>query len=189
MVSFHINDVGILIIIIIIMLILSGIFSGLDLGLMGISIEELDIFISDNNNINSKYALLIKPIRKKSNWLLCTLLFGNVICNTTIAILITSYFNYNNNLISFIITTIIIFLFGEIIPQTIILKYSLYISYKLRFIIYFFMYLFSILTYPISIILNYILGYEFENTLSNKELQKLIDINTIKQKSNMNMNE
>lgn len=74
--------------VIIILVLLSGIFSGLNLGLMSLDPLELQILVKSGTKNEQHYASLIYPVRKHGNFLLCTLLLGNVLVNNTMTILL-----------------------------------------------------------------------------------------------------
>ena len=68
---------------------LSGLFSGLNLGLMSFSEEDLQIVIDGSPDHKERQnANRILPLRKRGNLLLCTLLLGNTLVNAMIAILL-----------------------------------------------------------------------------------------------------
>jgi len=67
---------------------MSGLFSGLNLGLMSLDPMELQIVMKSGSKSEQKYASKIYPIRRKGNFLLCTLLLGNVLVNNTLTILL-----------------------------------------------------------------------------------------------------
>ena len=67
---------------------MSGLFSGLNLGLMSLDPMELQIVMKSGTKSEQKFAKVIYPIRKKGNFLLCTLLLGNVLVNNTLTILL-----------------------------------------------------------------------------------------------------
>ena len=73
------------------LLTLSGLFSGLTLGLMSLDVDGLEIIIGGGGE-EVEYAQKVLPIRKKGNLLLCTLLLGNTLVNALIAILSARFF-------------------------------------------------------------------------------------------------
>lgn len=74
------------------LLCLSGLFSGLNLGLMSLDLTSLRILIETGNEQEKSYAKSIEPVRKQGNFLLCTLLLGNVLVNNTLTIILDTMF-------------------------------------------------------------------------------------------------
>ena len=74
------------------LLVLSGLFSGLNLGLMSLDLTSLRILIETGSPQEKRYARSIEPVRKQGNFLLCTLLLGNVLVNNTLTILLDGLF-------------------------------------------------------------------------------------------------
>ena len=67
---------------------LSGIFSGLNLGLMSLTVEDLNIVIRSSKDPQQvEHAKRILPLRKKGNMLLCTLLIGNTVVNVMLSVM------------------------------------------------------------------------------------------------------
>jgi metal transporter CNNM len=97
---------------------LSGTFSGLNLGLLGLDVKNLELltkgpFNTKEEERDSKYATAILPLRKRGNLLLCTILLGNVTVNSGLAILMG---DLTTGIMGLILSTGIITIFGEIIP-------------------------------------------------------------------------
>lgn len=99
---------------------MSGMFSGLNLGLLGLDVNNLELLIKTtegphtlDDERNALYAKKILPLRKRGNLLLCTILLGNVSVNSYLSILMG---NLTGGLFGLIISTAIITIFGEIIP-------------------------------------------------------------------------
>eukprot|EP01083_Nonionella_stella_P003783 10875_1 len=157
---------------VVILVILSGLFSGLNLGLMGLDKNDLEC-VASGEEPNSTYAKKIKPLREYGNWLLCTLLLGNVAVNTALSILLAEK---TAALFGFIISTVLIVLFGEIIPQALCSRYALEIGARTIWIVWPLMWIMGIVAYPISYLLDRVLGDELGTVYSNKELQKLVEI-------------
>ena len=152
---------------------MSGLFSGLNLGLMGLDPIGLEIVLASEKSDSVMQARKIKPLRDRGNWLLCTLLLGNVAVNAALSILLA---DKTSGLVGFIVSTAVIVVFGEIIPQAICSRYALYIGAKTVYIVWFLMVCMCILAWPISWILDKILGEELGTIYSNAELSKLVEI-------------
>jgi metal transporter CNNM len=101
-----------------ILAIMSGMFSGLNLGLLGLDVKNLELltrgpFNDEDEAKTAEYANKILPIRRRGNLLLCTILLGNVTVNSGLAILMG---DLTSGLMGLLISTSIITIFGEIIP-------------------------------------------------------------------------
>jgi len=154
-------------IIVLILILLSGLFSGLNLGLMGLSVHEL----KRKAKLGDKDAKKIYPIRKKGNFLLVTLLLGNVTVNAIIAILLGSV---TSGLIAAIISTTIITIFGEIIPQATFSRHALKMGAEFIWLVKIFSYGLYPIAKPIAWILDKTLGQELNTVYSKGELIEII---------------
>ncbi|XP_030842053.1 metal transporter CNNM2 [Strongylocentrotus purpuratus] len=161
------------IIFIVILLILSGLFSGLNLGLMALDPVELQILQNAGSSKEKKYAKLIIPIRRMGNYLLCSLLLGNVLVNTTLTVLLD---DLSSGIWAVLGATAGIVIFGEIIPQAICSRHGLAVGAKTIYLTRFFMVLTFIISYPISKLLDLILGKEIGAVYDRVRLLELLRV-------------
>ena len=99
------------------------------------------------------------PVRRLGNFLLCSLLLGNVLVNNSLTILLDSLTG-GGGLIAVIGSTMGIVVFGEIIPQAVCSRHGLAVGAKTLPITKFFMVITGILSWPISKLLDWVLGEE-----------------------------
>ena len=155
------------------LLCLSGLFSGLNLGLMSLDQTELQILVKTGSDAEKNNANIILPIRSKGNFLLCTLLFGNVLVNVLIPMLMGSIPGADGP-IAVIGSTFGIVVFGEIIPQALCSRHGLAVGAKTMILTKLFMLLTFPLSWPISKILDFILGEEIGTRYDRHRLIELL---------------
>ncbi|ODM89958.1 Metal transporter CNNM4 [Orchesella cincta] len=161
------------ILLLILFLTLSGLFSGLNLGLMTLDKTELKIIMSTGSPLEKKYASKIAPVRDHGNFLLCSLLFSNVLVNATLTIFVD---DLTSGLVAIAGSTLSIVIFGEIIPQALCSRYGLAVGAKTILITKFFMALTSPLAFPLSILLDKLLGEEIGNIYNRDRLKELLKV-------------
>lgn len=150
------------------LLLLSALFSGLNLGLMSLGPHTL----KRKKELGDTQAAKVYEIRKNGNLLLVTLLLSNVAVNAILAIFLGSI---TAGLLAVIISTALITLFGEIIPQAAFSRYALYLSSKVIWIVQVFMFVLYPICRPISGLLDWWLGEELQTFYSRQELVNILE--------------
>ena len=161
-------------VLIVVLLALSGLFSGLNLGLMSLDKTELTIVENCGSPSEKSYAKKIQPLRKRGNYLLCTILLGNVLVNNSLTILMDDL--TGSGMTAVIGATVGIVIFGEIIPQAVCSRHGLAIGARTIMITKFFMVLTFFISFPISKILDFVLGEEMGNSYNRDRLRELLKV-------------
>ncbi|NXY82298.1 CNNM4 protein, partial [Alcedo cyanopectus] len=156
------------------LLVLSGMFSGLNLGLMALDPMELRIVQNCGTEKEKRYARKIEPIRRKGNYLLCSLLLGNVLVNTTLTILLDDLIG--SGIGAVVASTIGIVIFGEIVPQALCSRHGLAVGANTIVVTKFFMLVTFPLSYPISKLLDCVLGQEIGTVYNREKLVEMLKV-------------
>ncbi|KAM6178885.1 metal transporter CNNM4 [Rhynchocyon petersi] len=162
------------ILLIMVLLVLSGMFSGLNLGLMALDPMELRIVQNCGTEKEKRYARKIEPIRRKGNYLLCSLLLGNVLVNTSLTILLDGLIG--SGLMAVASSTVGIVIFGEIVPQALCSRHGLAVGANTISLTKFFMLLTFPLSFPISKLLDFILGQEIGTVYNREKLMEMLKV-------------
>lgn len=150
-----------------ILLACSALFSGLTLGLMGLSVHAL----ARKAKLGNQAAAKVYPIRRRGNQLLTTLLLGNVAVNSALAVFLGSI---ASGLVAGFVATALIFLLGEIIPQAVFSRHAMRFGAAMAPLVHVLMLLTWPVTYPIAYALDRLLGEELPTVYSKRELIEII---------------
>ncbi|XP_067858163.1 metal transporter CNNM2-like isoform X2 [Heptranchias perlo] len=157
-----------------VLLCLSGMFSGLNLGLMALDPMELRIVQNCGTEKEKNYAKRIEPVRRQGNYLLCSLLLGNVLVNTTLTTLLDDI--AGSGMVAVAVSTIGIVIFGEIVPQAICSRHGLAVGAKTIVLTKFFMLMTFPASYPVSRLLDVILGQEIGTVYNREKLLEMLRV-------------
>lgn len=145
----------------------SAIFSGLNLAFFSLSRLQLEVEVKRGN----KEAKKILAMREDSNFLLCTILWGNVSINVLLTLLSDSVLA---GIYGFLFSTIAITFLGEIFPQAYFSRNAFKVAFLLSPVIK----TYQILLFPVAkltaLILDGWLGKEGITYFREKELKAII---------------
>lgn len=155
------------IIIVLALVTLSGCFSGLTLGFFSLNLTSLE----RKMKLGDKRALKVYPVRKNGNLLLCTLLLGNVAVNSATAIFLG---NIATGVVAGVVSTGLIVVFGEIIPQAVFSRFALTLGSKTVWLVKLFIFILYPIAKPLAWTLDKALGEELGTIWSKKEIEEII---------------
>ncbi|CAI9092303.1 OLC1v1027502C1 [Oldenlandia corymbosa var. corymbosa] len=151
----------------------AGLMSGLTLGLMSLELVDLEVLIKAGQPEDSKNAAKILPLVKKQHLLLCTLLICNSLAMEALPIFLDALLPAWG---AVLISVTLILAFGEIIPQAVCSRYGLSIGAKLSPLVRLLVIVVFPLSYPISKLLDSLLGKQHSALLRRAELKTLVDL-------------
>ncbi|GAQ91185.1 DUF21 containing protein [Klebsormidium nitens] len=152
---------------------MSGLMSGLTLGLMSLGQMELEVLKRSGTPRERKNAARIIPMVSNQHLLLVTLLICNAACMETLPIFLDKLLS---PVFAIVISVTLILFFGEIIPQAICSRYGLAIGAKISWFVWTLMGLCFVIAWPISKLLDYLLGHDKTGLMRRNQLKALVSI-------------
>ncbi|KZO92058.1 DUF21-domain-containing protein [Calocera viscosa TUFC12733] len=153
-----------------------GVFAGLTLGLMGLDELHLRVLATSSDDpVEKLNAQKVQSLlHNKKHWVLVVLLLGNVLVNESLPIFLDDAIGGGFWAIG--ISTTMIVIFGEIIPQAVCARYGLAIGAKCVTFVRILMWVFAPIAWPISKLLDYALGADEEHTYKKAELKSFLQL-------------
>ncbi|XP_037426515.1 DUF21 domain-containing protein At2g14520-like isoform X1 [Triticum dicoccoides] len=151
----------------------AGLMSGLTLGLMSLSLVDLEVLAKAGTPQDRRNAARILPVVKNQHLLLCTLLIGNSLAMEALPIFLDSLVPSFG---AILISVTLILAFGEIMPQAICTRYGLSMGAKAAPIVRVLLVVFFPVAYPISKLLDWLLGKGHVALMRRAELKTLVDM-------------
>lgn len=145
----------------------SAIFSGLNLAYFSVSRLRLQVEIGTGN----KAAVRILKMREDSNFLLTTILWGNVGINVLLTLLSSSVMA---GLTAFLFSTVVITIVGEILPQAYFSRNALKIGALLAPVLRVYQIILFPVAKPIALLLDLWLGKEGIQYLRERDMREMI---------------
>ncbi|RYQ94069.1 hypothetical protein HN51_057138 [Arachis hypogaea] len=157
----------------VVLVILAGVTSGLALGLLSFSQVDLEVLIKAGRPKDKKNAERILPVVKNGHFVLCTLLLGKSLAMEALPIFMDPIMP---PWLTIIISTPLVTLFAEIVPQAVYSRYGLTLGAQMAPFVQLLLLIFFPISYPASKILDWALGKEHSVLLRRSELKTFVDL-------------
>ncbi|XVF21808.1 hypothetical protein REPUB_Repub12eG0121900 [Reevesia pubescens] len=152
----------------------AGIMSGLTLGLMSLSLVDLEILQRSGTVIEKKQAAVILPVVKKQHQLLVTLLLCNACAMEALPISLDKMFH---PFVAVLLSVTFVLAFGEIIPQAICSRYGLAVGANFVWLVRILMIICYPIAYPIGKVLDAVIGHG-DALFRRAQLKALVSIHS-----------
>ncbi|XP_007907291.2 metal transporter CNNM1 isoform X3 [Callorhinchus milii] len=162
------------ILVIILFLCMSAVVRGLNLSLLALDPVELRVIQNSGTQLEKKYSLRIQGVREHGNYLLCTLLLGNVLLNSSLAVWLCKIFY--STWLTIVVCTLCVLFIGEIVPQAVCSRHGLAIAAKTIWLTKFFMAVTFPASYPISKVLDMVLQQEISTFYTREKLLEMLRV-------------
>ncbi|GAX72913.1 hypothetical protein CEUSTIGMA_g368.t1 [Chlamydomonas eustigma] len=153
----------------------AGCMSGLTLGLLSLDAVELEVLRRSGTDIEKRSAEKIIPIIKNAHYLLVTLLLCNAAAMEALPIVLDKMVHEG---VAILLGVTAVLFFGEIIPQAACSKYGILIGAAMATPVRILMFATCPISWPISKILDYVLGGEHSSLFRRKQLKALVSIHS-----------
>ncbi|KAK0668497.1 putative transporter [Cercophora samala] len=152
-----------------------GAFAGLTIALMGQDSIYLQVMAGDSAEPQQKNAKRVYHLLEKGkHWVLVTLLLANVIVNETLPVVLDRCLG--GGIAAVIGSTVLIVIFGEVVPQSVCVRYGLQIGGYMSTPVLAMMYLTAPISWPIAILLDKILGKDHGTVYKKSGLKTLVTL-------------
>ncbi|RMD43429.1 hypothetical protein DV735_g1785, partial [Chaetothyriales sp. CBS 134920] len=158
-----------------VLVLLGGAFAGLTIALMGQDEVHLQVIRESGDGAEKKHAdRVLRLLNKGKHWVLVTLLLSNVITNETLPIVLDR--SLGGGLPAVLGSTVLIVIFGEVVPQSICVRYGLPIGSWMAPFVLVLMYLLAPVAWPTAKLLDYLLGKDHGTIYKKAGLKTLVSL-------------
>jgi len=149
--------------------------AGMTMGLLSIDTLKLKIKLQVGTEQERVYAKRVLPLLKNHHWLLCSLLIYNAAANEALPIFLDALVP---SVWAIIISVTLVLLFGEVIPTALFTgPNQLAIAANFAGLARFVQLVFSPVSYPMSLLLDYLLGREEQTEIYTRdEISAMLNI-------------
>ncbi|KAE8354500.1 hypothetical protein BDV28DRAFT_130812 [Aspergillus coremiiformis] len=152
-----------------------GAFAGLTIALMGQDEVYLQVIQTSGEGPERKNAAsVLKLLKRGKHWVLVTLLLSNVITNETLPIVLDR--SLGGGWPAVLGSTVLIVIFGEVVPQSICVRYGLPIGAWMAPCVLVLMYIMAPVAWPIAKLLDRLLGEDHGTIYKKAGLKTLVTL-------------
>ncbi|KAL2147319.1 hypothetical protein VTI28DRAFT_10309 [Corynascus sepedonium] len=152
-----------------------GAFAGLTIALMGQDGIYLQVMAGDPSEPQQKNAKRVYDLLTKGkHWVLVTLLLANVIVNETLPVVLDRCLG--GGVAAVVGSTFLIVIFGEVLPQSICVRYGLQIGGYMSKPVLAMMYLLAPIAWPTAKLLDWLLGEDHGTVYKKSGLKTLVTL-------------
>ncbi|ROV91558.1 hypothetical protein VPNG_09742 [Cytospora leucostoma] len=157
------------------LVLLGGAFAGLTIALMGQDSVYLQVISQDPTEPQQKNAnRVLQLLDKGKHWVLVTLLLSNVIVNETLPVVLDRCLG--GGVAAVVGSTVLIVIFGEVVPQSICVRYGLAIGGYMSTPVLLMMYLMAPVAWPTAKLLDWVLGEDHGTVYKKSGLKTLVTL-------------
>ncbi|OTB02185.1 hypothetical protein M426DRAFT_322894 [Hypoxylon sp. CI-4A] len=158
-----------------VLVLLGGAFAGLTIALMGQDEIYLQVISLDLEEPQRKNAKRVHDLLNKGkHWVLVTLLLSNVIVNETLPVVLDRCFG--GGVAAVVGSTVLIVIFGEILPQSVCVRYGLQIGGYMSKPVLLMMYFLAPVAWPTAKLLDWLLGEDHGTVYKKSGLKTLVTL-------------
>ncbi|KAI0969535.1 hypothetical protein F4678DRAFT_439101 [Xylaria arbuscula] len=158
-----------------VLVLLGGAFAGLTIALMGQDEIYLRVISLDHEESQHKNASRVHNLLNRGkHWVLVTLLLSNVIVNETLPVVLDRCFG--GGIAAVVGSTVLIVIFGEIIPQSLCVRYGLQIGGYMSKPVLLLMYAMAPVAWPTAKLLDWLLGEDHGTIYKKSGLKTLVTL-------------
>lgn len=157
------------------LVLLGGAFAGLTIALMGQDGVYLQVIATSGEGKEQRHAQSVyNLLRKGKHWVLVTLLLSNVIVNESLPIVLDR--SLGGGWPAVLGSTVLIVIFGEVIPQSVCVRYGLSIGSYMAPCVLGLMWIMAPIAWPIAKLLDKLLGEDHGTVYKKSGLKTLVTL-------------
>ncbi|XP_071135170.1 uncharacterized protein [Mytilus edulis] len=153
----------------------AGLMSGLTMGLLSLDLMTLKIMRDGGSPKEKKQAQKILPLVERHHLLLVTLLLANAAAVESMPIFLD---RVSSPVIAILVSVTAVLIFGEVVPQAVCTRHGVAIGAALSPVVYLLIGMFCIISWPLSKLLDCLLGKDHGTFYRRAELKVLVDLHS-----------